>query len=133
MAAYQRNYKEQHGRWQSAQHHHSDRARARRRERQAEMPARQRYAAQYKAYDSARRLTLKAARVEVFEPREIFERDAWTCGICGEPVDPAIAWPSGRSASLDHVIPLSGGGEHSRRNTRCTHLACNLAKGSRLT
>jgi 5-methylcytosine-specific restriction endonuclease McrA len=39
---------------------------------------------------------------------EIFERDAWTCQICGGPVDPAIRAPDPGTASIDHVIPGVG-------------------------
>ena len=35
------------------------------------------------------------------------------------------------SLSVDHVIPLSKGWEHSYSNTQPAHLVCNLKKGAR--
>lgn len=86
-------------------------------------------AARWKARNA---LTMGAAAAEVFEYREIFERDSWMCGICETPVDPGLAWPDPMSVSLDHIVPLSLGGAHSRENARCTHLVCNVRKGARV-
>jgi len=69
---------------------------------------------------------------EDFERSEVFARDNWMCGLCSEPVDPDITWPDPLSPSLDHVLPLSLGGAHSRANTQCSHLGCNVAKGNRV-
>ena len=77
---------------------------------------------------AARRAALSGATVEDFSPAEIFKRDEWVCHICELPVDRALGWPHPWSVSLDHVIPLSRGGDHSRANTACSHLRCNLRK-----
>lgn len=34
------------------------------------------------------------------------------------------------SASLDHVVPLSKGGDHTRSNSVVAHLICNIRKSS---
>lgn len=34
--------------------------------------------------------------------------------------------------TLDHVIPLAKGGEHSRANVRCAHFICNSRRGANL-
>lgn len=86
-------------------------------------------AARWKARDA---LTKGAETAEVFEYREIFDRDSWVCGICETAVDPALAWPDPMSVSLDHIVPLSLGGAHIRTNVRCTHLVCNVRKGARV-
>lgn len=64
-------------------------------------------------------------------PSEVFERDGWACGICGGAVDKFLAWPHPLSASLDHVLPLSRGGNHTHDNVQCSHLSCNSKKGNR--
>lgn len=66
--------------------------------------------------------------VERINRRRVFDRDGWICGICGEPVDPALAHPDLRSASVDHVIPLARGGAHRMSNVQCAHLICNSRK-----
>lgn len=62
---------------------------------------------------------------------KIAERDGWRCHLCGERVGKTLAWPHPRSASLDHVVPLSKGGAHDPVNVRLAHLACNTAKNDR--
>lgn len=78
-----------------------------------------------KASDARRRAVKRGLTAERFTNQEIFERDDWCCGICGRKVDPTRRWPDLLSASLDHVIPLSAGGPHTRANSRCSHLGCN--------
>jgi len=78
-----------------------------------------------------RRARLRNAETEVFTDLEIFERDGWMCGICGEPVDRSLKAPHARSVSLDHIIPVSKRGPHTRANVRATHLRCNQIKSAR--
>lgn len=61
----------------------------------------------------------------------IAERDRWRCHICRTRVGKKILWPSSRSASLDHVVPLSHGGAHEPANVRLAHLGCNSARNNR--
>jgi hypothetical protein len=53
--------------------------------------------------------------------QELFERDNWTCQYCGEKV-------TEESATLDHYIPQSKGGNHSKGNLRTCCLLCNSIK-----
>jgi hypothetical protein len=69
--------------------------------------------------------------VESFKDREIFERDNWVCGLCGEPVDPDLRHPDPQSASLDHRKPIVKGGGHTRANVQLAHLRCNFRKRDR--
>ena len=82
--------------------------------------------------DQRRRALRAGATVEKFESIEVFERDGWICGLCAQSVDRALSWPHPQSASLDHVLPLSRGGPHSKANTQLAHLSCNLIKGARI-
>ncbi len=75
------------------------------------------------AHEMARRARKHAAFVEVVDPAVVFARGNGICGICREPVDPAEPW------HVDHIRPLSKGGEHSYANTQLAHAACNLSKG----
>lgn len=59
----------------------------------------------------------------LFSLREIAERDGWTCHLCGLPVDEA-------AASMDHLVPLSEGGPHSRENVKLAHHLCNSVRGT---
>ena len=69
--------------------------------------------------------------IEQFNPLLIYERDNWTCQICGKKVKRNGKAHHPLQPSIDHIIPISLGGSHSRLNVRCTHLNCNLTRGNR--
>ena len=50
----------------------------------------------------------------------LFERDGWTCYLCG------------RLTLPDHVKPLSRGGTNDASNLRCACLECNARKHAAL-
>lgn len=86
------------------------------------------------ARHAARRaLERGAPNAEPFSKIDVHERDGWVCGLCREPVDRSLSWPEPLSASLDHILPLSKGGEHTLDNVQCAHLVCNLQKGATQT
>ena len=113
-----------------------ERHRARQRSIDAESPQRKRYAASNAARDARRRLRERpSVEVEAFTRDQIGDRDGWVCGICREHVDRSIpAWMPGtwvqdrRAASIDHVVPLAKGGQHTRENVQIAHLGCNVDK-----
>ncbi|MFI1485774.1 HNH endonuclease [Streptomyces sp. NPDC020747] len=82
--------------------------------------------------DALRRMRVQAATVEDFAPRDVYERDGWVCQLCLLGIDPAVAWPDSMSPSVDHVVPLAKGGEHSMANAQAAHLGCNSRKCDRL-
>jgi hypothetical protein len=55
---------------------------------------------------------------------EIYERDNWTCGYCGDKVSP-------ENATLDHITPQSKGGTHAKVNLRTACLMCNSIKAGK--
>jgi len=77
-----------------------------------------------------RRTRLRDAFVEAFDRVEIFERDGWVCQICKLPTDRSAEWPDQQMPSLDHIMPISRGGKHSRANAQTSHLGCNVRKGA---
>lgn len=83
---------------------------------------------QGRSYTQQRRAQKRAAPCEDFIDQEIFERDGWRCGLCGDPIPQDGRWPDPQSASLDHVLPLARGGHHTRANVQASHLFCNLSK-----
>jgi len=80
-----------------------------------------------------KRRALKAgATVEDFTPKEVFIRDRYICQACGIKTRPDYKNKyHAKYPNLDHIIPLSVGGEHSRRNTQCLCRGCNTLKGNR--
>lgn len=69
--------------------------------------------------------------VEQFDRMQVFERDNWRCCSCDvsctEP-DPYVL----TSATVDHIVPFSRGGEHSLANVQTLCLSCNSAKQDRV-
>jgi 5-methylcytosine-specific restriction endonuclease McrA len=82
-------------------------------------------------YTQKRRALLAEVEHEDFDSSEIFERDKWHCGICGKRIDRSRKFPDPRSPSLDHVVPLSEGGAHTRANSRAAHFGCNSGRCNR--
>lgn len=78
-----------------------------------------------------RRARLQDSEAEPVDRDVVGDRDGWKCGLCGHRVDNSLSWPHPRSASLDHIVPLSKGGAHAYINTQIAHLDCNMAKGNR--
>lgn len=76
------------------------------------------------------RAILRSARVETVDAIRVFERDNWRCQLCGRKLRQAHRGTVRDDApELDHIIPLSKGGEHSCRNTQCSCRKCNQDKG----
>ena len=48
------------------------------------------------------------------------------CGICGRPI------LDRRDATVDHIVPISQGGDDSWENVQLAHNACNHNAGSKL-
>lgn len=60
----------------------------------------------------------------------VFERDGWTCQLCGEPLDRSAGPNDDWFPSLDHVTPQSVGGAHTVDNLRAAHRWCNSIRGA---
>jgi 5-methylcytosine-specific restriction endonuclease McrA len=75
--------------------------------------------------NARRRSLLKGVKVENVDRLKVYERDSGICGICKKPVNL-------EDMTIDHIIPLVKGGEHSYKNVQIAHLSCNSSKGSQL-
>ena len=70
---------------------------------------------------------------EKFSIKDAIRRDGPSCYICGIETDPGASPYTANKAELEHVIPLSKGGSHTRDNLRCACFRCNRIKNYRLT
>ena len=69
---------------------------------------------------------------EPIKPEEIFERDHWRCKACKAEAPRELQGTLEDNApTLDHIVPVSLGGPHTRRNLRCLCRKCNRAKYSK--
>lgn len=66
--------------------------------------------------------------------RERVLRASQICAWCGEAIDMTLKWPDPKSASVDHIIPVSQLPPNSPlltspKNGRPMHLGCNSSRG----
>ena len=72
-------------------------------------------------------------RHEIVKSILVFERDNFICQLCYHKVDMAMSGTtSPKAPELDHIIPLSKGGEHTYANTQCSCRECNGNKGDKI-
>ncbi len=77
-----------------------------------------------------RKAMIRRAYVEPVSIAELRRRDEDICRICGERVDFTTQPPHPSAATIDHILALVKGGEHSYENTQLAHLRCNTTKGA---
>ncbi len=58
-------------------------------------------------------------------------RDGWKCGLCRKNLSKKYKNPHPLSITIDHIIPLSMGGQHTKANTQLAHNRCNYMKGNK--
>jgi 5-methylcytosine-specific restriction endonuclease McrA len=68
------------------------------------------------------------------ERTEILKRDNWTCQICEIKVHDESTgdWNTDDKAHIDHIIPLSKGGNSEVNNLQILCKKCNLVKGEKI-
>lgn len=78
-----------------------------------------------KAHRNKRRAWAKGAQqTEVIHLSVLADRDQWICHLCGNIVLKET-W------SMDHLIPLSKGGDHTYENVKLAHRLCNIRRGNK--
>lgn len=65
---------------------------------------------------------------------EIADRDQWRCQLCGLKVRHGRQrYPSDPDGpSIDHILPITKGGQDVRHNVQLAHFACNARKHNRV-
>lgn len=66
---------------------------------------------------------MKKKKLKGFRKSDVFERDAWTCQYCTKLL-------SVKTATLDHIVPRSKGGQNTFENTVCCCTGCNSKKAN---
>ncbi|WP_372515137.1 HNH endonuclease [Streptomyces ortus] len=81
-----------------------------------------------RAAKDRRRAMERDAFVQHVSRPDVYERDQWTCQLCGEAVLRDEVVPHPQAPTLDHIIALSRGGTHEPANVQLAHFYCNLIK-----
>ena len=50
------------------------------------------------------------------------------CGICKLPIDASLPGTESLSLTIDHIIPIGCGGNHTKENIQLAHYVCNVKK-----
>lgn len=82
----------------------------------------------YAAKNKRRRARLHGVATESYTLTEIAKRDRQRCGLCSRKVNMTLRHPHRRSPSIDHIVPISAGGDDVRANVQLAHLICNIRK-----
>jgi 5-methylcytosine-specific restriction endonuclease McrA len=64
---------------------------------------------------------------------ELCQRDGFRCHLCRRRVNPNLRAPHPRSATFDHLMPVSAGGNDDPANLALAHFGCNSSRGARGT
>lgn len=79
---------------------------------------------------SAKRRALEVGvKIQAGRRLAVLEADNWICHLCGLATNRDAVYPADDYPVIDHVVPLSKGGEHSPSNWKTAHSICNMRKG----
>lgn len=78
-----------------------------------------------------RRARMHNAQIEEIDPLVIAKRDKYKCHICRKRVNMDLDVQDIYSPTMDHLIPISLGGDHTYANIQLAHRICNSRKGNR--
>lgn len=77
-----------------------------------------------------RRALERGAKSEPYTLAEIAKRDGFACGICRKRVLMNKAVPHPKAPTVDHILPLSRGGDDLKANVQLAHFLCNSIRGA---
>jgi 5-methylcytosine-specific restriction endonuclease McrA len=63
--------------------------------------------------------------------QDLIKRDRCVCHLCGRKVNPHLSGMHPKGPTVDHLVPLSAGGDDELSNVALAHRACNVKRGTR--
>tara|TARA_B110000503_G_scaffold50924_1_gene82420 strand:+ start:471 stop:1256 length:786 start_codon:yes stop_codon:yes gene_type:complete len=94
------------------------------------------YTAKMRAASAARNSYMARARSlgiedpvsELVDVEKLQAMTSGYCSLCGVELSWSESWPGDFYPTIDHIIPVSKGGQHVEENLQWVHWACNLKK-----
>lgn len=74
----------------------------------------------------ARRGALSGA----FTVAQVGNRDGWKCHLCHQKVNRKLSGMAPKGPTIDHLVPVSGGGLDVLSNVRLAHRVCNVRRST---
>lgn len=128
---YMRNYRKDNNLTEKYRKYHQERYKSQRKEIRKKMDAwRAKNIHTWNGYSRKRRAAMNNVIHEPYNAMDIFERDKSICGLCGNGIDISLKFPNPKSFSIDHIIPISVGGNDTQNNVQSSHLGCNARKAA---
>ncbi|MFD7185500.1 HNH endonuclease [Streptomyces sp. NPDC059904] len=93
--------------------------------------ARERQRLYWQEKNRRRRAAKRGGKSEPYTLAEIALRDGFNCGLCSKSVPMAVKVPEPLAPTIDHIVPISKGGDDTRVNVQLAHFVCNSRKGAR--
>lgn len=78
-----------------------------------------------------RRSRLTSSQLGRVDSVRVFNADGYRCHLCGGMTVKSARVPHPHAPTVDHIIPLSEGGQHDMSNVRTACFICNSRKGAR--
>lgn len=86
-----------------------------------------------RVHKGIRKARIRSTKIEPVNAIAVFDRDGWTCQICGVHTPRELRGTHDPNApELDHIVPLAKGGYHTYANTQCACRYCNNRKSDSL-
>lgn len=83
--------------------------------------------------NAAKRRSDAVAAGERFDVFDLIDRDGDDCHLCGKPVRFDVPYWHPEYGTIDHLVPIADGGEHTMANCAVAHFGCNASRGTRGT
>lgn len=93
--------------------------------------ARERQRLYWQEKNRRRRAAKRGGASEPYTLAEVAVRDDFRCGLCGDSVPMTVRVPDPLAPTIDHIVPISKGGDDTRANVQLAHFRCNSVKGNR--
>jgi hypothetical protein len=81
--------------------------------------------------NAARKNHQRRALGVVLTVHELAQRDGTSCHICGKKVNMKLSGRTKYGPTIEHIFPVSLGGDNSRNNLALAHRHCNVSRGNR--
>ena len=76
--------------------------------------------------EMARKLGIREVKARQFIKRQLINSKGAICGICGKPIT------NMKDCTIDHIIPVSKGGQTTIDNCQLAHFWCNQEKDDQI-